>query len=189
MNRLLKIVVAIISVATIVSCGASSARTLGGFKNTKATDAAIKSNPSGQPAESFYVYATTEATCATDLAAMNINLSGILSPAYASRPIKSFSLALSVSSTLKLAYITMIFAFEGDDTDYLLQLTTSGTPVINNTMMQMQFVDNTQIALTANSGVPSSTISVTIQDSGYPVIFANNTPLTLIQVPTTTATK
>ena len=191
MKRLLIMTaVVIVSVAALISCGANpQGRT--GFSKTKASDQATKTaaTVTGLPENSFYVYSTLEAKCSADLTSMGIDLNGILDPAYAARPIKSFSMGLAVNVNLKQAFLSMLFEFEGDDNVYMIELTTSGTPVINNTMMQMLFVDGSQIALTSTSGIAASAINVNIQDSGYPVIFASNTALALVQAPTTVASK
>ena len=191
MKRLLIMTaVVIVSVAALISCGANpQGRT--GQKKTPASDQAIKTaaTVSGLSENSLYVYSSLEANCTADLVAMGIDLNGILDPAYASRQIKYFNMGLAIDSTRTQAFLSMLFQFEGDNNMYMLELVTSGALVINNTMMQMLFVDGTQIALTSTGGINSSVINVNIQDSGYPAIFANSTALTLVQVPTTVTSK
>ncbi|MEI6079242.1 MAG: hypothetical protein WCQ53_01205 [bacterium] len=193
MKKVLITVIAALSIVAMVSCGASP-QARPGFQKTKSGElAATKvAAQTGVDASSYYVYSTQDFTATSQLAAANINLAGIMDPTWAAKPITYFGASLLINSTYTTAYLYLIMDFEGDDTEYWLSFTSTGKPVVNGGLMQIQFVDPSNpsfpISLTTAPGTVagSTVIAVTIQDAAIPSTkFANGTPFSVSSTPVT----
>jgi hypothetical protein len=188
MKKLMTIVIAAITVATLVSCGAQSQDRQGFTKAVEnGTDEMTRLN--GAPAESNYVYATQAVTTSAQLTAMNVNLAGLLSPEYASLPITYFGMAVIVNSANTEALLAITLEFEAyPDSEYKLTIPAKGTITNKNGLMQINFSDDFGILALTSTPTGASAIAVTIKDSGQAPYFAKGTPFALIQVPTVAST-
>ena len=193
MKKVLITLIATLSVVAMISCGASP-QTRAGFQKTKSGElaAAKVAAQTGVDSSSYYIYSTQDFTATSQLAAANINLAGIMDPTWAAMPITYFGASLLINSTYTTAYLYLIMDFEGDDKEYWLSFTSTGKPVVNGGLMQIQFVDPSNpsfpISLTTAPGTVagSTVIAVTIQDSATPSAkFANGTPFSVSSTPVT----
>ncbi|MCX6112037.1 MAG: hypothetical protein NTY22_01955 [Proteobacteria bacterium] len=183
MKKVLTIAIAIMTVATLISCGASS-RAQSGLTKASTQGQDQFSSLTGVKTDSMYIYSTAEFTCNAQLTAANINLAGLFGTNVTSRTVTDFSMSLFIDSTYKQSFIYMVFEFADEvGTPYLYDLISTSPVVINGTSMTIYFTDGTQIVLTTLPGSTTNVINVVIQDSGVSVPFANGTPFTLTQTP------
>jgi hypothetical protein len=190
MKKLFTIALAVMTVATLVSCGASPQARQGFTKAVQNANDAMTTVDGTTTAG--YVYATAEVATTAQLTAIGVNLAGLIDPTWASKPISSFSMAVIIDATNTKALLAIALEFEGDDQPYGINLPSTGTITNKNGLMQINFTDGgLPIALTSTPGTlaGSTTILMNIRDAAMTVQFATNTPFTLIQTPTTVATK
>ena len=186
MKKLLVIAIAIISVAALVSCGASP-RNQSGFSTTSSVQGATQFASLGIPTENSYIYTTPDYTCDSALTAAGINLSGLFAGGLTGRTIKDFNMSLFIDSTYKQAMLYMYFEFNEVSDSYRYILTSTGTISVNNGLIQITFTDGNNISFIGNpSTAGNGAISAIIQDANISAAFASGTPFVLAQIPTAT---
>ncbi len=186
MKKLLMVAIVIVSVATLVSCGAASRNQTG--LATKSSDLGATQFASlGMSIDNAYIYTTPDYNCDSALTAAGINLTGIFPGGLSGRTVKDFNMSLFIDSAYKQAYIYMYFEFNETSDAYRYILTSSGAISVSGGLMQITFTDGSNIAFTSSpSTAGNGAIVVNMQDSASSVAFATNTQFVLSQIPTAT---
>ena len=185
MKKLLVMAIAILSVATLISCGASS-QTRNGFNNTKSSEQGANTFKalSGIDPANAYIYATPDYSCNAAVTAANINIAGLFSADVAAKTITDFNMALFMDAAYKQALLFIYFEFaDSAGQGFRSEIKNASSIVVNGGNIQITFVDGSNVNFTSTP--TSSGILASIQDSGIGVPFASGTLFTLIQTPGT----
>lgn len=181
MKKLLTVAIAVMTVATLVSCGAQPQDRQGFSKAAdKATETMTTLN--GTEASDNYIYDTGAITTNADLAKININLAGLLGDQFATTPITYFGMAVVINSANTEALL--VISFETEDNVYEIKpIPSVGTITHKNGQMLINFSDEYGTLMLTGTPASATAVKVNIKDPRSSIYFAQGTPLTLKQVP------